>query len=201
MAHLRRGDGPLSSGTSDVTFQVGAGRLRVMHADITTVACDVVVNAANARMMGGGGVDGAIHRAAGPSVMLELREAMRGLGAVAPAEHVVTHAGQLPARWVIHAVGPIWQGGERGEDEALRQTVLRALEKARELGASSVAFPAISTGAYGFPRERAAPIFFAEFGAALALEGDLREIKMVLFSRSDFELWAEGARQTFALAK
>lgn len=132
--------------------------------DITTVAADVIVNAANERMLGGGGVDGAIHRAAGP----ELLEACRAVPEVTPGvrcptgEARITPAFRLPARWVVHTVGPVWQGGEEQEHALLAQCYRSALALAEKHGARSIAFPAISTGVYGFPKEEAAVIAIQE---------------------------------------
>ena len=132
-----------------------ARAISAVQADITTLEVDAVVNAANSRLAGGGGVDGAIHRAAGRA---ELMAACAALGGCEPGDAKVTPGFRLPARWIIHTVGPVWQGGQHGEAEVLSRCYRRSLEVADELGARSVAFPAISTGIYGFPPEQAAAI-------------------------------------------
>jgi O-acetyl-ADP-ribose deacetylase (regulator of RNase III) len=130
-------------------------RIEAVQGDITAQEVDAVVNAANQALAGGGGVDGAIHRAAGHR---QLREACQALGGCDTGDAKATPGFQLPARWIIHAVGPRWRGGDKGETEDLASCYRRSLEVADELGARSVAFPAISTGIYGYPPEEAARI-------------------------------------------
>jgi O-acetyl-ADP-ribose deacetylase (regulator of RNase III) len=146
-------------------------RLEVTLGDITTEAVDAVVNAANTTLLGGGGVDGAIHRAAGPL----LHEACRRLGGCAYGDAKATPGFELPARWVIHTVGPIWQGGHAGEARLLASSYRRCLEVADELGAASIAFPAISTGAYRYPVADATHI------AVETIRSTLTEVDLVRF--------------------
>jgi O-acetyl-ADP-ribose deacetylase (regulator of RNase III) len=137
--------------------------IELVLGDITEQEVDAIVNAANASLLGGGGVDGAIHRAGGPSIL----EECRGLGGCEPGDVKPTSGGALPAKHVLHAVGPIWHGGGEGEAELLASCHRRAIELADELGCRSIAFPAISTGAYGYPVELAAPIALGATQSAL----------------------------------
>jgi O-acetyl-ADP-ribose deacetylase (regulator of RNase III) len=164
-------------------------RVEALQGDITRQEVDAVVNAANSSLLGGGGVDGAIHRAAGP----ELLAACRPLGGCAVGEARATPAFQLPARWVIHTVGPVWRGGEAGEPELLGSCYRRSLEVADGLGARSVAFPAISTGAYGYPPEAAARVA-VETLRATATEVEL--VRLVAFDQRTLRLYQDLLRES-----
>jgi O-acetyl-ADP-ribose deacetylase len=153
-------------------------RIALTQGDITTVKVDAIVNAANESLLGGGGVDGAIHRAGGPAILEESRR----LGGCETGDAKPTTAGDLPARMVIHAVGPVWQGGDQGEDELLASAHRRSLEVATEAGARTVSFPAISTGVYRFPVDRAARIALGTTADYLAAHPEIEGVTFVLFS-------------------
>lgn len=161
--------------------------IEIIEGDITTLNVDAVVNAANTALRGGGGVDGAIHRAAGR----ELREACKQVGGCPTGEARITPGFQLPAGWVIHTVGPVWSGGESGEAELLESAYRSALELARQHRVDSIAFPGISTGVYGFPKERAAQI---ALGTMKEFENDFSRIIACCFSRDDADIY----RRVFA---
>ena len=154
-------------------------RIRVIQGDIVKLEVDAIVNAANSTLLGGGGVDGAIHRAAGPGLLEECRI----LKGCPTGEAKITKGYLLPARWVIHTVGPVWHGGQKGEDDLLASCYRKSLELAREYAVKTIAFPAISTGAYGFPSERAAGIAVSEIRKFLQ-ENELPEkIFLVCFNK------------------
>ncbi|AKJ64982.1 O-acetyl-ADP-ribose deacetylase [Kiritimatiella glycovorans] len=159
-------------------------RIKVLCADITTLEVDAVVNAANTRLLGGGGVDGAIHRAAGP----ELLEECRRLGGCPTGEAKITGGYHLPANHVIHTVGPVWKGGRSGEADLLECCYRRSLEVAAERGLTSVAFPSISTGAYRFPVEKAAGIAVRTIGDFLS-DHPRMEVILCCFSESDRDVY------------
>ncbi len=162
-------------------------RVELTQGDITLEQVDAIVNAANTTLRGGGGVDGAIHRAGGPAILAECAE----LGGCATGEAKATGAGRLAARHVIHTVGPIWQDGQHGEVDLLGACYRNSLELAAELGCRSVAFPSISTGVYRFPLDRAAPIAISTVVDALAELPQIERVRFVLFDRATFSAFTQ----------
>jgi O-acetyl-ADP-ribose deacetylase (regulator of RNase III) len=166
----------------NVDVPLDDGYIQISIGDITRQNVDAIVNAANSSLLGGGGVDGAIHRVAGP----ELLEACRKIGGCPPGEARITPGFRLPAKHVIHTVGPIWKGGTASEDDILRRCYRSTLAMAAQFGVRSIAFPAISTGAYGFPGLRAARIAVAELRDGADRYEDLSDIRVICFSASTF---------------
>ncbi|MFI0474027.1 O-acetyl-ADP-ribose deacetylase [Halomonas sp. HMF6819] len=160
-------------------------KIDAIQADITTLEVDAIVNAANQSLLGGGGVDGAIHRAAGR----ELKEACRTLGGCETGDAKLTDGFALPSRYVIHAVGPVWNGGQRGEAEKLAGCYRRAIELAESVDARSIAFPSISTGIYRFPIEKAAEIAVETVKAALSENSTVESVTFCCFSESDLAVY------------
>lgn len=165
------------------------GAIELVQGDITQQSVDAIVNAANSSLVGGGGVDGAIHRAGGPAILEECRR----LGGCDTGDAKATTAGDLAARYVIHTVGPVWQGGGHAEDELLASCHRRSLEVAQALGCRTVAFPAISTGVYRFPVERAAAVALETTREELRKHPEIELVRFVLFSDEHLRAFQEAA--------
>ena len=173
-------------------IQIGQAAIQLKQGDITREAADAIVNAANSSLLGGGGVDGAIHRAGGPAILEECRR----LGGCEPGDAKITTGGKLTARYVIHTVGPIWRGGRSREPEILASAYRRSLEVAVAKGLRTVTFPSISTGAYGYPIEKAAQIALATVAGFLKSHSEIERVIFVLFSSADLKVY-EAALQSF----
>jgi O-acetyl-ADP-ribose deacetylase (regulator of RNase III) len=181
---------------SDYIVQLGLRQLQLLRGDITRIAVDAMGNAANSALAGGGGVDGAIHRAGGPEIMAELDTIRAKIGRCETGSAVVTGAGNLPAKYVIHAVGPRYRDGNHGEPEALRSCYRTALELAAERGVKTVSFPSISTGIYGYPVEEAAEIAVGTVAGWLREHtGSVHVVKLVQFSEADHEVYRRCAER------
>jgi len=176
--------------------KVGKSRITLVKGDITDQETDAIVNAANSSLMGGGGVDGAIHRRGGPAILDECRRIreLRWPGGLPTGEAVITNGGNLKARHVIHTVGPVYRGGEKGESELLTRAYRSSLRLALESGIRTISFPSISTGAYGFPIERASKIAIGTVLEFLRNNEGLQEVRFVLFSEGDLRVYVEALR-------
>lgn len=172
-----------------MSFRIGASTLELVRGDITRQATDAIVNAANQTLLGGGGVDGAIHRAGGPAILAECRR----LGGCRTGDAKITTGGRLPARHVIHTVGPVYRDGKHGEPELLASAYRRSLEVASANGLRSVAFPSISTGAYSYPVEEAAGIALSTVADYLRAHPDIELVRFVLFSAADLAAYERAA--------
>jgi O-acetyl-ADP-ribose deacetylase (regulator of RNase III) len=180
---------------------VNKTRLVLIRGDITRQATDAIVNAANSGLMGGGGVDGAIHRAGGPAIMEECRRIRDRIGRLPAGQAVITTGGKLKARYVIHTVGPVWHGGISGEAETLASAHRESLKLASEKGLKSISFPAISTGAYGYPMEAAARIALETAMDFAEQKTSLKEVAFVLFDDYSFQVYADTLRELMPKAE
>jgi O-acetyl-ADP-ribose deacetylase (regulator of RNase III) len=169
--------------------------IEIVHGDITTRAVDAIVNAANESLLGGGGVDGAIHRAAGPEL---LAECIR-IGGCPTGEARLTHGYRLPARWVIHTVGPVWHGGQKGEPRLLASCYRNSLRLADKEGCATIAFPGISTGIYGYPVRQAAQVAIEEMRAFLSQATAIKKVFAVCFSPEHYNIYKETLRNEAGL--
>lgn len=163
--------------------------------DITHEETDAIVNAANSSLMGGGGVDGAIHRAAGPKLLAECRKVREQRGMLPPGQAVATKAGDLKARYVIHTVGPVWQGGKVNEPQILESCYCNCMNEANHLGCSSISFPSVSTGAFGYPVAQAATIAVRTVADLLHNPGSVLLVRFVLFDTRTHEAYAKAAKE------
>jgi O-acetyl-ADP-ribose deacetylase (regulator of RNase III) len=178
-------------------FKVGKATVRLVMGDITEAETDAIVNAANSSLMGGGGVDGAIHRRGGPEILEECKRirATEWPQGLPTGKAVMTSGGNLKARHVIHTVGPVWRGGNRGEPELLRQAYQNSLRLAVDKGLKTVAFPSISTGAYGYPVEDASLVALKAVKEFLEKEDSFDEVVFVLFSEHGLEVYTDKAKE------
>jgi O-acetyl-ADP-ribose deacetylase (regulator of RNase III) len=186
-----------------VEYQVGKAKISLVQGDITEMETDVIVNAANPSLMGGGGVDGAIHRKGGPKILEECKQirATQWPNGLPTGKAVITTGGNLKAKYVIHTVGPIWRGGKSGEPELLAEAYKNSLALASSKGLKTIAFPSISTGAYGYPIEKACKVALRTVKEFLEKENKLEEVVFVLYTKHDFEVYKEAAKEILTKVK
>lgn len=182
-----------------MVYRIGRTTIRIVQGDITDQTTDAIVNAANSTLMGGGGVDGAIHRRGGPRIVEECKRirATQWPQGLPTGKAVITTGGNLKAKYVIHTVGPIWHGGKSGEAELLRDCYANSLKLAVDEGIRSISFPSISTGAYGYPIQEAAKVALAAVREFLESSDGLDEVVFVLFSQSDLNLYLNTAKEVY----
>ncbi len=166
-------------------------KMQLLRGDITKMKVDAIVNAANSSLLGGGGVDGAIHRAGGPQILAECYKIRQRQGGCPTGEAVITTGGKLPASHVIHTVGPVWQGGENGEPQLLADCYRNALQLAVDKGLTSIAFPNISTGIYGYPKAEACQIAIQTVRLFLEAHHSIEKVIFVCFDETNFQLYAK----------
>lgn len=171
------------------TITVGSTVLVVKQGDITLEDTDAIVNAANSTLMGGGGVDGAIHRAGGPRILEECRKIRQKQAELPTGEAVITTGGKLKAKHVIHTVGPVWRGGSQNENHLLASAYRNSLILAAQHQLQSIAFPSISTGVYGFPIEQASKIAFNTVSGFVTDQNQIREVRFIVFSKNDYNIY------------
>ncbi len=172
-----------------MTIRIGSTALTLVQGDITQQEVDAIVNAANSSLMGGGGVDGAIHRAGGPQILEECKVYVAQHGQLPTGEAMITSGGRMKAKYVIHTVGPVWHGGGNREEELLSNAYHNSLKVAVENGIKTIAFPSISTGIYGFPIDRAAKIAVDTVKNFVGKNRSLTEVRFVTFSQSDYDIY------------
>ena len=182
---------------SMIEFIIGKTKIRIVQGDITEQNTDAIVNAANSSLMGGGGVDGAIHRKGGPKILEECKRIRENTwpDGLPTGKAVITTGGNLKARYVIHTVGPVWHGGKHGERELLAEAYKNSLKLAVSKGLKTIAFPFISTGAYSYPIEKASKIALKTVQEFLEKEDNLNEVLLVLFSKHDLEIYEKAAKE------
>jgi O-acetyl-ADP-ribose deacetylase (regulator of RNase III) len=178
-----------------LSFTINQAELVIIQGDITRQATDAIVNAANSGLMGGGGVDGAIHNAGGPAILEECRQIVAAHGRLPTGQAVITTAGNMPSKHVIHTVGPVWHGGDSGEADLLASAYRNSLQLAAAEKLVSVSFPSISTGVYGYPVDRAARVALKEVVAFLGNKTSVREVVFVLFDGRTYEAYAAAAKE------
>jgi len=177
--------------SDNLPYQVNQAKLAIIQGDITRQATDAIVNAANSSLMGGGGVDGAIHRAGGPAILEECKKIVSRQGRLPTGKAVITTAGNMKTRHVIHTVGPIWHGGDQGEAGLLASAYRESLKLAAANNLASISFPSISTGAYGYPVEKAARIALKEVISFLKQTTSIKEVIFVLFDTRTLDAYAD----------
>ncbi len=177
------------------TYIINKVKLSIIKGDITQQTTDAIVNAANSNLMGGGGVDGAIHRAGGPAILEECRQILSFQGRLPTGKAVITTAGNMKVKHVIHTVGPIWHGGSRGEAELLASAYRESLKLAAKNKLTSISFPSISTGAYGYPVDEASRVAIKAVTSFLSETSTLKEVVFVLFDSQTFDAYATALRE------
>lgn len=174
--------------------------LTLLQGDITEQSADAIVNAANSSLMGGGGVDGAIHRAGGPAILEECKQIREKYGPLLPGRAVSTTAGNLAARYVFHTVGPVWQGGNHGESKVLANCYQYCIRLAHGMKLRSIVFPSVSTGAFGYPVQQAAPLALDAVRMALSAGATVEDVTFCLFDKATLAIYEEAAREMFGEA-